>query len=259
MGTDETQMRRLNCGKRKLEDFWECGTGRLPARKIWLSSLPCVAAHFRKFPFPPAHFRTMPLRADLRIPDELGAVVMRHKPKYLSLSAFCLHLIALGVDDDVTLAERPKGSEASNSSSITKEEYILVNNIERSEKISENPQPAAKSGKVRKKPAYTEEFLEFWKLYQSAPERVSSQTKPKAFDEWKAVVALEGPETLLEAARRAIEEQKRKMGAGEFVGSLPDLFRWLRDGKYEVYLEEHKRQSGGKYWDEGNRCWVYDD
>ena len=202
----------------------------------------------------------MPLRADLRIPDELGAVVMRHKPKYLSLSAFCLHLIALGVDDDVTLAERPKGSEASNSSySITKEEYLSLNNIERSEKISENPQPAAKSGKSRKKPAYSEEFTEFWKLYQSAPERVSSQTKPKAFDEWKAIVALEGPETLLEAARRAIEEQKRKKAADEFVGSLPDLFRWLRDGKYEVYLEEHKAQRSGKWWDEENRCWVYED
>lgn len=58
----------------------------------------------------------MPLRADLRIPDDLASVVMRHKPSYLSLSAFCLHLIAIGVDRDVTLAERPKGSEASNSS-----------------------------------------------------------------------------------------------------------------------------------------------
>jgi hypothetical protein len=87
---------------------------------------------------------------------------------------------------------------------------------------------------------------------------VSSQTKPKAYDEWKAITKEDGAERLLEAARRAIEEQKRKKSADEFVGSLPDLFRWLRDGKYEVYLEEHKPQRSGRWWDEGNRCWVED-
>ena len=203
----------------------------------------------------------MPLRADLRIPDDLGEVVLRYKPSYLSLSTFCLHLIALGVDRDVMLAEQPKGSEASSSinniinTSSLKE--LSSNNINSTAvKLTKT---AKKTGKSRKRPEYSEEFNEFWKLYQSAPDRVSSQTKPKAYDEWKGIVALEGPETLLRAATRAIEEQKRKMAAGEFVGSLPDLFRWLRDGKYEVYLEEHKRQSGGKYWDEENRCWVYDD
>ena len=203
----------------------------------------------------------MPLRADLRIPDDLGSVVMRHKPSYMSLPGFCLHLIALGVDRDVTLAERPKGSEASNSSnnSITIKEDINSNKIERSEIINENAEPAAKRGKKRQRPAYSEEFEQLWKLYQSAPDRVSSQTKPKAFDEWKSIVGLEGPETLLQAVQRAIEEQKRRKTAGEFVGSLPDLFRWLRDGKYEVYLEEHKAQRSGKWWDEENRCWVYED
>lgn len=202
----------------------------------------------------------MPLRADLRIPDDLGEVVMRHKPSYLSLSSFCLHLIALGVDKDVTLAERPNGSEASissnsniiNTSSSIKN--IPFNNITSTVGKSKSEKP-----KKAKRPAYTEEFNEFWKLYQSAPDRVSSQTKPKAFDEWRAIVALEGPETLLEAARRAIDEQKRKKTAGEFVGSLPDAFRWLRDGKFEIFLEEHKPQRGGKWWDEENRCWVYDD
>lgn len=198
------------------------------------------------------------MRLELQIPDDLADDLKRYKPRTLSLSMFCAYLLELGVDRDVTLAERPKGSEASNSSSSINKEDLNLNTYIRSEKINENPQPAAKSGKSRKKPAYSEEFTEFWKLYQSAPERVSSQTKPKAFDEWKAIVALEGPETLLEAARRAIEEQKRKKAADEFVGSLPDLFRWLRDGKYEVYLEEHKAQRSGRYWDEENRCWRED-
>lgn len=195
----------------------------------------------------------------LRLPDDLICDLERYKPRTMSLTGFCAYLIELGVDRDVTLAERPKGSEASNSSSSNNKEDLNLNTYIRSEKINENAEKEPRTAKSRKRPAYTEEFLEFWKLYQSAPERVSSQTKPKAFDEWKAIVALEGPETLLEAARRAIEEQKRKKAADEFVGSLPDLFRWLRDGKYEVYLEEHKAQRSGKWWDEENRCWVYED
>ena len=178
------------------------------------------------------------------------------KPRSLPTATFCALLIEQVLDTPVTLAERAKASEASSSYSSSIKE-LSSNNIISTAVNSDNEKP--KKDKSRKRPEYSGEFNEFWKLYQSAPDRVSSQTKPKAYDEWKAIVALEGPETLLKAATRAIEEQKRKMTAGEFVGSLPDLFRWLRDGKYEVYLEEHKRQNGGKYWDEDNRCWVYDD
>jgi hypothetical protein len=193
----------------------------------------------------------------LRLPDDLVYDLERYKPRTMSLTGFCAYLIELGVDRDVTLAERPKGSEASSSySSSSIKEDLSSNNIYT---VGKNSEKAPKTPKSKRKVDYSDEFNEFWKLYQSAPDRVSSQTKPKAYDEWKGIVALEGPETLLKAATRAIEEQKRKMTAGEFVGSLPDLFRWLRDGKYEVYLEEHKRQNGGKYWDEENRCWVYDD
>lgn len=196
----------------------------------------------------------------LRLPEDLVYDLERYKPRTMSLTGFCAYLIELGVDRDVTLAERPTGSEASNSSSsIIKEEYLSINNKNGCKKANETAEKPPKEGKKRKRPAYSEEFEQLWKLYQSAPERVSAQTKPKAFDEWKSIVGLEGPETLLQAVQRAIEEQKRRKTAGEFVGSLPDLFRWLRDGKYEVYLEEHKAQRSGKWWDEENRCWVYED
>ena len=196
----------------------------------------------------------------LRLPEDLVYDLERYKPRTMSLTGFCAYLIELGVDRDVTLAERPTGSEASNSSSsIIKEEYLSINNKNGQKKANETVEKPPKEGKKRKRPAYSEEFEQLWKLYQSAPERVSAQTKPKAFDEWKAIVGLEGPETLLQAVQRAIEEQKRRKTAGDFVGSLPDLFRWLRDGKYEVYLEEHKAQRSGKWWDEENRCWVYED
>lgn len=202
------------------------------------------------------------MRLELQIPDDLAEDLKRYKPRTMSLPMFCAYLVELGVDRDVTLAERPKGSEASNSSfnsntisSSSKEEYFKDNNS----KAVKLTKTAKKTGKSRKRPEYSEEFDAFWKLYQSAPDRVSSQTKPKAFDEWKAITALEGPETLLEAATRAIDEQKRKKGAGEFVGSLPDLFRWLRDGKYEVYLEEHKAQVAGRTWSVDMGCWIEND
>ena len=198
------------------------------------------------------------MRLELQIPDDLADDLIRYKPRTLSLPMFCAYLLELGVDRDVTLAERPKGSEASisSNSNITNNSSLedITNNIISTAVKSNKKKP--KTGKSRKRPEYSYEFNEFWKLYQSAPDRVSSQTKPKAFDEWRAIVALEGTETLLEAARRAIDEQKRKKTAGEFVGSLPDLFRWLRDGKYEVYLEGHTQQQDGPIWNAELGCWI---
>ena len=52
----------------------------------------------------------------LRLPEDLVEDLERFKPRTMSLTGFCAYLIELGVDRDVTLAERPKGSEASNSS-----------------------------------------------------------------------------------------------------------------------------------------------
>jgi hypothetical protein len=201
------------------------------------------------------------MRLELQIPDDLADDLIRYKPRTLSLPMFCAYLLELGVDRDVTLAERPKGSEASisSNSNITNNSSLedITNNIISTAVKSNKKKP--KTGKSRKRPEYSDEFNEFWKLYQSAPDRVSSQTKPKAFDEWRAIVALEGTETLLEAARRAIDEQKRKKTAGEFVGSLPDLFRWLRDGKYEVYLEGHTQQQAGPVWNAELGCWIEND
>jgi len=200
------------------------------------------------------------MRLELQIPDDLADDLVKFKPRTLSLPMFCAYLLELGVDRDVTLAERPKGSEASiSSSSIIKEEYLSINNKNGQKENNENQDKPVKAGKSRKRPAYSEEFEELWKLYQSAPDRVSSQTKPKAFDEWKSIVGLEGPQTLLQAVQRAIDEQKRRKTAGEFVGSLPDLFRWLRDGKYEVYLEQHVTQAAGRVWSADLGCWIEND
>jgi hypothetical protein len=199
----------------------------------------------------------MPKPIFLRLPDGVAQKLLTKKPESLSLTSFCSLLLEQAVDTPATLAERAEASVASTSSSILidlEEEFNLKNNIT----VGNDEKKAPKKPKPSRRIAYSEEFEAFWKLYQSAPSRVSSQTKPKAFDEWKAIVVEMPAERLLEAARRAIDEQKRKKDADDFVGSLPDVFRWLRDGKYEIYLEEHKPQRSGKWWDEENRCWVVD-
>ena len=220
------------------------------------------------------------MRLELQIPDDLAEDLKRYKPKTLSLPMFCAYLLELGVDRDARLPaycvgagtpplgnSQPKqvqestpqqpSSEGKAVSAVGSDGCLdLVfqpKDLDTKKEIGRKK--VAKSAKVE----YSEGFALLWKTYQSAPDRVSCQSKPKAFEEWKKVVKAESEERLLGAVNNAIAEQKRRKTAGEFVGSLPDLFRWLRDGKYEVYLEEHKRQSGGKYWDEGNRCWVYDD
>lgn len=222
----------------------------------------------------------MPKAVFLRLPDDLVEDLERYRPKTLSLTTFCAYLLELGVDRDAKVSayhvgagtpplgnSQPKqvqestpqqpSSEGKAVSAVGSDGCLdLVfqpEDLDTKKEIGQKK--VAKSAKVE----YSEGFALLWKTYQSAPDRVSSQSKPKAFEEWKKVAKAEGEERLLGAVNNAIAEQKRRKAAGEFVGSLPDLFRWLRDGKYEVYLEEHKRQSGGKYWDEGNRCWVYDD
>jgi len=220
------------------------------------------------------------MRLELQIPDDLAEDLARFKPRTLSLPMFCAYLLEIGIDRDAKLPayrvgagtpplgnSQPKQVQLSTPQQPSSEgkavsavgskgclDFPLL-----PEECDTKKEIGQKNAKKSAKTEYSEGFTALWKTYQSAPDRVSSQSKPKAYAEWKKVAKTEGEERLLGAVNNAIAEQKRKMTAGEFVGSLPDLFRWLRDGKYEVYLEEHKRQSGGKYWDEENRCWVYDD
>jgi hypothetical protein len=49
----------------------------------------------------------------------------------------------------------------------------------------------------------------------------------------------EEPERLVEAARRAVEEVKQAKMQDEWCAPLPDAFRWLRDERYSVLLEDH--------------------
>ena len=126
------------------------------------------------------------MRLELQIPDDLVEDLKRYKPRTMSLPMFCAYLVELGVDRDVTLAERPTGSVASTSSNISNtisSSSLNISSSDNNNTVVKLTKKSGKTGKSRKRPEYSEDFNALWKLYQSAPDRVSSQTKPKAFDE----------------------------------------------------------------------------
>jgi len=98
-----------------------------------------------------------------------------------------------------------------------------------------NSHKAAK-GLKRGKPAYSEEFLAFWQRYQKIKKRASGQSKPKAWAEYKKLA--KGSQKALEGALiAALKDQAIAERNGGFASPFPDCFRWLRDGRYESFLE----------------------
>ena len=81
-------------------------------------------------------------------------------------------------------------------------------------------------------------FLQFWETYNTAP-RKANQSRKKAFEAWKEALKIEKSDRLLEAARRAVLDQTNKIQRDEWFEPLPDCYRWLRDEKFIVLLEQH--------------------
>jgi len=173
----------------------------------------------------------MPKPIFLRLPDGVAQKLLSQKPETLSLSRFCSLLLEQAVDTPVTLAERAEASVASKSSSISI-------NLEE-ELNTSNQYKLQKSKKKRVRPEYDDAFTAFWNEYQRAPMKANAQSKNRAFEQWKEAVKLETPERLLEAARRAVEQVKQAKIQDEWCAPLPDAFRWLRDERFTVYLEDH--------------------
>ncbi|MAK71879.1 MAG: hypothetical protein CMF19_07520 [Idiomarinaceae bacterium] len=91
---------------------------------------------------------------------------------------------------------------------------------------------------ARKRRTYTDEFNDFWKQYQAIDKKASGQSKPKAAKEY-AVALRQAPHSALQdALRAAVNEQSRAdRTPGALAATFPDCWRWLRDGKYEAFLE----------------------
>jgi len=270
--------------------------------------LPVIAVICRRFPqfagLRPKPIATtgfskpMPTRIDLRLPDEVAEDVLRHKPRTLSLTQFCLFLIEIGVDREAKLPAYRVG--AGNTSNLSTEQVkVTPASPEPSDESEDSglqavgcPAPENSSssltnflgdgvgreseGTPRKDPSlvvpqarkpvekrhrtdYAPEFQDWWKLYQSSPSRASNQSKPRAYEEWKVAKGGHGAERLLSALERNINDQKVKMKSGDFCSPLPDAFRWIRDGRYEIWLEEHKAQAAGRQWSADLGCWVEND
>jgi len=82
-------------------------------------------------------------------------------------------------------------------------------------------------------------FNNFWSIYRSAEKGVSSASKTKAKEEFKKAVTQRNvkPSILVEAASKAVNDQKLQIGATGDCLCLPDAFRWLRDDMWESLIE----------------------
>ena len=99
--------------------------------------------------------------------------------------------------------------------------------------------PPAKAPRKHVRREYTPEFQQFWNVYQTCPIKANSQSKPLAFEAWKQAIQAETPERVIEAARRVVEQAKQAKIQDDWFAPLPDAFRWLRDERYTVLLEDH--------------------
>ena len=99
--------------------------------------------------------------------------------------------------------------------------------------------PPAKAPRKHVRREYTPEFQQFWNVYQTCPIKANSQSKPLAFEAWKEAIQAETPERVIEAARRVVEQAKQAKIQDDWFAPLPDAFRWLRDERYAVLLEDH--------------------
>lgn len=152
------------------------------------------------------------------------------KPRSLPTATFCAFLIEQALDTPGMLAERAEASVAST---------LLLSSINKKDSSKTIDKNAVNSKKKRVRPNYDEAFTAFWNQYQRAPMKANAQSKNKAFEQWKEAVKLETPERLLEAAARAVEQIKQAMMQDEWCAPLPDAFRWLRDERFAVHLEDH--------------------
>jgi len=99
--------------------------------------------------------------------------------------------------------------------------------------------PPAKAPRKHVRREYTPEFQQFWNVYQTCPIKANSQSKPLAFEAWKEAIQAETPERVIEATRRVVEQAKQAKIQDDWFAPLPDAFRWLRDERYAVLLEDH--------------------
>ena len=180
----------------------------------------------------------------IRIDDEVYKRALKKKRKYVSVTTHLSLLIEEALDMLDTM-KRPPGrySYSSNSSSFEELESvkgretfltpISENFVYHDEKEHQAFLKEQKKVSQKDSPA----FQIWWETYNAANSKASNQSKAKARTAWKEALKKETAENLIEAAKTAVKDQARKIGADEWVAPFPDAHRWLRDECYTVFLE----------------------
>ena len=124
------------------------------------------------------------------------------------------------------------GSERERASSNS----IYIENKEKTKKEFSTSKLGSKKHKELQAEGH---FQQFWETYRAAPKGVSNASKVKAKEEFrKAIVDREVfPYTLIQAASKAVEDQKLQMELNGDCLCLPDAFRWIRDDMWESLME----------------------
>ena len=184
----------------------------------------------------------------IRVDSEVIQQALKEKPNYLNKTAFFSQLIAESIDNHIRM-KRPPGrySYSSNSSSFEEleresmrekgretfltpvSENFVCHDVEKYKAFLKETKKAA--GKD------SPEFQRWWIIYNTAIDKASNQSKAKARTAWREALKKETSENLIEAAKTAVKDQARKIGADQWVAPFPDAHRWLRDECYAVFLE----------------------
>lgn len=111
--------------------------------------------------------------------------------------------------------------------------------IENKEKTKKEVSTSKLGSKKHKELQAEGHFQQFWETYRAAPKGVSNASKVKAKEEFrKAIVERKVfPYTLIQAASKAVEDQKLQIELNGDCLCLPDAFRWIRDDMWESLME----------------------
>ena len=167
----------------------------------------------------------MATRTNVSLHQDIIAKAMAYKPNRKSLTQFIEDVVDEALDSTNTLGKTQPAGQV----------FTSTNKEEKEERVRARVRDKAREG-------YTPEFQEFWKTYQACTHRANSQSKPKAFEEWRLIVKDKDPLVLRSALNNAIKDIERRLRNDEFAAPMPDCFRWLRDGKWEVHTEDHTPQ-----------------
>ena len=180
----------------------------------------------------------------IRVDSEVIQQALKEKPNYLNKTAFFSQLIAESIDNYIRM-KRPPGRYSYSSNSSSFEELESVKGRETfltpvSENFVCHDQEQHKAFLKEQKKVVAKDspaFQIWWETYNAASSKASNQSKAKARTAWKEALKKETAENLIEAAKRAVKDQARKIGSDQWVAPFPDAHRWLRDECYTVFLE----------------------